>query len=263
VKTTMTDLLKKSWNEVANRPLVLLQCFWPLIVLYCVVNVLAFAGKISEYEAIIGRVVAVALTVGAGAVRWHRHVIADETVTWMPRLPDALALSYVAKLIGLTFAFTVMQKVATSIAQDLFSPILGLALGGQHQQLAEFVVSALAIVLLLSSFVLLLGTWMLQLPEGALGSTGLSVRKDWQPGGRQSYLRALSAIYIVPAIADLALPFLLGTDSGLIESVAVWAFTICLNLLAAILALSLLTVTYRGQLDRSGMSFGRKNISAA
>jgi hypothetical protein len=252
------ELLRESWTEVASRPLVLLQCFWPLVSLYGVVVLLAVAGAISEHEAIVGLIVAVALTVGSGAVRWHRHVIADEAVTWMPRIPDSRAVLYVLKLSGLAFAFTVIQKVATSIAWDLILPILGLPLAGQHPQFAEFVVSVIAIVLPLFAFTLLLGTWMLNLPEGALGSTGFNVRKDWQHNGKTSYLLALSAVYIVPAIFDEALPFFLATDGSGTQTIVVLFFTICLDLLAAALALSLLTVTYSGQLDRAGITFGRR-----
>lgn len=201
------------------------------------------------------------LAVGPGAVRWHRHAITNESIGWIPRIPDFFSLAYVAKLVGLAFAFSVFNKIASSISNDLFYPVLGMFMDIEYRVAPIFLVSMLTILLSTLMFVLLLGTWSLQLPKGALGPNTLDVRTDWQLGEKRPFLFALTAIYLVPAFFEQAITYLFwayGTMQGVyVASIA----SVCLNLFSATLGLVLLTVVYRQQLDRAGMTFDRKDAN--
>jgi hypothetical protein len=125
----MFSLLSESLNEIFSRPMALLKTFWLTAVLYLAVLLLFYAGIIALYEAATIWIVVIAFIVAPGAVKWHRHVLAEETVGWLPRLPDLKSISYAAKLCVVMVFIGMSQKVASSIAQDILLPFYGLATG--------------------------------------------------------------------------------------------------------------------------------------
>jgi hypothetical protein len=246
----MLELLRESWDEVAKRQIALLKCFWLSVVLYCAVLAMMFMGYIDGLWAFAGLLVVFVLTVTPGAVRWHRHVIVEDKVDWKPLLPNGLSLAYAAKLLAATFALAVIKKFIESIVNDLVMPIYGALLGPVAQPPTAQLHSIISAILSLLVFVLIFGTWMLHLPEGALDSTTRGARKSWPPGHKRNYLKALATFYVVPVlVTSFAAQFF--PDDMLRILIDVVAALIC-----GILGLSLLSVTYRRNMNNSGLTKG-------
>jgi hypothetical protein len=244
-------LLRESWNEIVNRPLAMLQCFWLSIALYCLALVLLYAGVIAFLEMIIVLLVVVILAVTPGAVRWHRHVISCEKTTWIPRLPDVLSLAYAVKVLAATLALSIVQKFASSVIEDLAMPVYFLLRGPTAQPIGENSASGLALMISLFAFVLIFGSWMLHLPEGALDPSARGMRKRWPPSGLQSFLLALSVVYLAPEALFFAVPYF-APD----YTVGAIVMSICVSVFCMSLGLSLLTVTYRKNMEYAGITFG-------
>jgi hypothetical protein len=244
-------LLRESCGEIALRPIALLQCFWPTFALYCLILALVFAGVLAEYDALIGLFVIFVLVTTPGVVRWHRHVIEDDKVSWLPRLPDQLSLAYLAKILAAFFVFTAIQKIGSSIAHDLALPIYGAIIGGRELHPFEwFLVPAFATFISIIAFVSIFGKWMLHLPEGALNPSNRGLRERWPPNGRSSFKRALGFVYLVPLLTTLVQTSTLSDDS-----VTTALVDTAIGLASALVGLSLLTVAYRKNIDHAGQTF--------
>jgi hypothetical protein len=249
----MIGLLRESWSEIANRASALLKCFWLAVFLECVVLALLFFGALAYLEAVAVLFVVLVLVVAPGAVRWHRHVIASEKVSWTPRLPGYVSLAYAAKLLAASVVYTIIRRFLDSVVNNLALPILGAALGSNAQSPPELITWFATEVLTLLAFVLTLGTWLLRLPEGALDPSARGVSRQWPAQGKSEYEHALIAVYSAPLLVVFSVSLLAQADR-------IWwnLMILASQIVSTVLGLSLLTVAYRRNLDHAGMTFGRE-----
>jgi hypothetical protein len=244
----MFGLLLEGLNEILSRPMALVKIFWLTVVLYTASLASLLFGFVSEREVIVVLLVLLILVASPGAVGWHRHILADEQLRWLPRPPDLKSLIYAAKLGFVSIFVGMSQKVASSIAQDILLPIYGLATGGVLPEDPANVTLALnvtEICIRILAFLLIAG-WMLSLPEGTLEPSMRGFRKKWPIGGKVDFFGALAVVYFAPVLVSelAAWPF---------PDQFIWRGVIGtgLGLIATVLGLSLLTVAYRRNVQRS------------
>jgi hypothetical protein len=209
-----------------------------------------FAGAIAENEALFGLIVIFVIVTIPSVVRWHRHIISEEEFSWWPRLPDRLSLVYVAKLMAATFVFTAIQKIASSIANDLLLPTYGAVIGGRELLALEWLLApAFGILIAVIAFVSIFGKWMLHLPEGTLDSSSRGLQRTWPPNGKRSFLSALSVVYLIPPLLTLVQENFLSDDF-----VTTALADTAVSVICALVGLSILTVAYRRNLHHSRAS---------
>jgi positive regulator of sigma E activity len=246
----MWELLRDSCGELASRPIALLKCFGLTVVLYWLAHHLFSRGVIVELEALTALVFVFVFVTVPGVVRWHRHLIADEMISWLPRPPDVLSLIYVAKLLVATFVLLVIKNIASSIANDLVMPIYGLIVGGREIHLFDWLLAPILTILIsVAVFVLLFGKWMLHLPEGTLDPTCRGARGAWPSNGKRSFLRALSLVYLIPPMMVLVQENFMSDDF-----VTTTLMNTLVGVICALVGFSILTVAYRKNMENAGLT---------
>jgi hypothetical protein len=206
---------------------------------------------------------AVALSVTAPAVHWHRHLILGEPLTWrfptLSRRSWKYAFRLAFFLIGYIFIHMSLNFVwHFSLASYLFgtpdNPYPGhsgwiLFVSGSGAYLNHFLLffgPTLASLLFLAIFTFTLGRWILVLPGIALDEKN---QYNWGAGQNvrlSSFLVTLYLFYSVPVIASDIASYLASrwkVYHGLNES---WQFAVQvpLGIIAPIATLTLLSVTY-------------------
>jgi hypothetical protein len=237
----MWELLKETWDELAKNWLTLLQCFWLPIPLTSALLYFLWPLPQEQFAYFAVYAVLAALVWGNGAVCWHRHVISGDQVSWLPRIPDIKTLWYGIKLIFTVFVFGATGKVGESIARDLLMPIVGLLTGGMEIGVAvSNTIEVIVRVVSMLIYVLILGPWMLRLPEGSLDQDLRGARKQWPADGKRHYLQAFAAVsFAAWALSELERHL----DQA--DSVALALVLVLPDLAVSALAFSLLTVAYR------------------
>ncbi len=245
----MLGLLRESCCEVIRRPVALLKCFWLTVVLECVVFSLVLARLITPYEALVGMLFVLVVSITPGAVMWHRHVIADQKASLLPRLPDLFSLAYLFKFAVATIVFSTIKKIASSLASDVILPLYGLAAGGVLPEDPTIVGLALAVlgeVIAVLAFVLIFGRLMLWLPEGTLDLAQRGFRETWSPQGRADFLSALGLVYVAPALISAFATWISPEELNWL-----WVVQLFSAIAATVVGLSLLTVAYRRNLQHA------------
>jgi hypothetical protein len=247
----MWGLLLKACREIVNRPIALLKCFWLAVVLRCAVLSLLLYGVITDVEAAVLSIVIICVAVSPGAVLWHRHVISQHKLSWTPYIPSLPSLSYAGKILVTLFAFAVLGKIFEAFMRDLVMPVYWVTMGGNAQAPSELLFWLVTDVLTLLSFALIFGTWMLRLPEGSLDLPARGFRNQWPAGGKSEYRLALILVYLVPPLACFIVLWLEQTDR-------IWwsMLIVAAQIVSLLLVLSLLTVTYRRNLEHAGVTAG-------
>lgn len=97
----MRGLLAETAQEIINRPMDILRCFWPTTIFISTWTMLFLvvlpsetkSGGSSELDgAVIATVVVLllilfAVTIAPGVIRWHRLLISNQATHWFPLVP--------------------------------------------------------------------------------------------------------------------------------------------------------------------------------
>jgi hypothetical protein len=250
----MWGLLKEAWDELAKSWLTFILCFW-VPFLFCavlgglIVATLPPAGTVQYSYIVFGTAICV-LLFASGAVCWHRHIITGEKTTWHPRIPFMKSFVYAAKIAVVMIVLGATIKVADSIVKDVLMPVFGLLNGGSESGMpGPRVLDAIIRAAGTFAFILILGPWMLSLPEGSLDFGLMGARKRWPKDGKRQYLQAVATIYLLLfALSEL------GQFVGDADLFILVDFLISTILFA--MELSLLSVAYRRNLREKERSAG-------
>jgi hypothetical protein len=277
----MWRLTWKTLRTAFRNPVNLIKCFYPVLINAALMmggfaafsiwflgsnwlddaNTVQIALSVVVVFASIS--MAIALSVAASAVHWHRHLILGEPLSWrfpmLPRRSMKYAICLALFLTGYIFIHMSLNFVwHFSLASYLFgtpdNPYPGysgwiLFVSGSGNFLGHFLLffgPTLASLLFLAIFTFTLGRWMLVLPEIALDEKN---HYSWGTGQKvrlSSFLITLYLFYSVPVIASDIASYLASrwkVYHGLDET---WQFAVQvpLGIIAPIATLTLLSMTY-------------------
>jgi hypothetical protein len=276
----MRNLLQETLAELWTHKTGFLKAFWPVVVLMPAVTILGGLVYYSFFSVsnldqplvdgelwitILVATVVIAFGVAPSAVRWHRLVIADENVRWLPQLPSVKLWGYTLKLIAVGLGFGAFSKIFESIWSDLLMPIMGLVLGptwsgfdlkedfvSRVQAMPLKVIAAtgfdiVGIVSIYAVFVWVFGELILSLPEGAMDKALRGASTNWPPGGKRKFVGALLVLFAFPAVVgSIVMNLVLMGSSGAWRFLLVGPLT---DLFCCIIGVTLLSVAYRRNLE--------------
>jgi hypothetical protein len=264
----MRGLLAESAREIMSRPKDILRCFWPTAIFHAAglaLVLVLFPGEIetgriaknneNAVAVFIAALLALfAVTIAPGVIRWHRALITSQPTHWLPLVPPLSALLYTLLVAFTFFLFVAIQKIFSSLYQDLLMPIIGLFSGGGEipwifdpQKNAAFQFGEL-IMTFLAAFIL--GRLYMRLPEIAVEQPYKGARGTWSRSERWNFYCALGVLFLIPVVSDSIMNYLWAKTGELAGYLVLLPVFFILSTICWIASITLLSVAYRRNLQR-------------